>query len=318
MSGIDYVPMGLKGAGSSKDKELKIKISPILRDFIDIFRKELPSEPAKIEPMKLKLIENSDWYINRRNKQSSRLQIIAKQYALRKFILKAIANGLIKPSNAISWSHPHLTMKPSGEYRVCMDWKSLNQETLMNGWPLLNIKDIIHRLGEKKANYFAVIDLTQGYWQIPIHEDSQHLTAFRTAEGLYEWTRLGMGLKGAGPYFQYHMANTIFPDLIYKILEVYLDDIITWGETQEELLQNLTQIFSKLRKFGIFINPDKIKIGLSEIEYVGHTIDRYGHRTRKRQILKVRVFRHPKSFSLELHQTDLPMNLTEISQSHEN
>ena len=74
------------------------------------------------------------------------------------------------------------------------------------------------------------------------------------------------------------MANTIFPDLIYKILEVYLDDIITWGETQEELIQNLTQIFSKLRKFGIFINPDKIKIGLSEIEYVGHTIDRYGEK----------------------------------------
>ena len=98
-------------------------------------------------------------------------------------------------------------MKPSGEYRVCMDWKGLNQETLMNGWPLLNIKDIIHRLGDKKANYFAVIDLTQGYWQIPIHEDSQHLTAFRTAEGLYEWTRLGMGLKGAGPYLQYQTCG---------------------------------------------------------------------------------------------------------------
>ena len=213
--------------GNVYDKQLKIKILPLLQEFIDVFRKELPATPAKIEPMKLALIEGSDWYINRKNKQAPRLQIIAKQYALRKFILKAIANALIKPSNAISWSHPHLTMKPSGEYRVCMDWKGLNQESFMNGWPLLNIRDIIHRLGERKANYFAVIDLTQGYWQIPIHEDSQHLTAFRTAEGLYEWTRLGMGLKGAGPYFQYHMSNTIFPDLIYKILEVYLDDIIT-------------------------------------------------------------------------------------------
>ena len=160
---------------------MKVKILPLLQEFIDVFRKELPATPAKIEPMKLTLIEGSDWYINRKNKQAPRLQIIAKQYALRKFILKAIANALIKPSNAISWSHPHLTMKPSGEYRVCMDWKGLNQESLMNGWPLLNIKDIIHRLGEKKANYFAVIDLTKGYWQIPIHEDSQHLTAFRSA-----------------------------------------------------------------------------------------------------------------------------------------
>ena len=118
--------------------DIRASQEPILRDFIDIFRKELPSEPAKIEPMKLKLIENSDWYINRRNKQAPRLQIIAKQYALRKFILKAIANGLIRPSNAISWSHPHLTMKPSGEYRVCMDWKSLNQGRWQQLMPLMN------------------------------------------------------------------------------------------------------------------------------------------------------------------------------------
>ena len=80
----------------------------------------------------------------------------------------------------------HLTWKPNGEYRVCMDWKSLNQEATMNGWPLLNIKDIIHRLGDKKANYFAVIDLTQGYWQIPIHEDSQHPSAVRNAVRCWE------------------------------------------------------------------------------------------------------------------------------------
>ena len=64
-------------------------------------------------------------YINRKNKQAPRLQVIAKQYALRRFILKAIANALIKPSNAMSWSHPHLTMKPTGEHRVCMDWKGM-------------------------------------------------------------------------------------------------------------------------------------------------------------------------------------------------
>ena len=277
------------------NSELKMKILPLLNKHLNVFRQDLPKEPAKIEPMKLKLIEGSDWYINRKNKQRPRLQVIAKQYALRKFTLKAITNGLIRPSNATSWSHPHLTTKPNGEYRVCMDWKSLNKETLMNGWPLLNIKDIIHRLGEKKATYFAVIDLTQGYWQIPICDESQHLTAFRTAEGLYEWTRLGMGLKGAGPYFQYHMANTIFPDLIYKSLEVYLDDIITWGETHEELLENLQKIFSKLQEFNVFINPNKIKIGMSEVEYVGHVIDRHGQSFSQMKQDQVLNFRKPKT-----------------------
>ena len=98
-----------------------MKILPLLNKHINVFRQDLPKEPAKIEPMKLKLIEGSDWYINRKNKQRPRLQVIAKQYALRKFTLKAITNGLIRPSNATSWSHPHLTTKPNGEYRVCMD-----------------------------------------------------------------------------------------------------------------------------------------------------------------------------------------------------
>ena len=75
---------------------------------------ELPDKPAKIDPMKLTLIEGTDWYTNRKNKQAPRLQNVAKQYELRRFTLKAVANGLIKPSNAMSWSHPHLTMKPSG------------------------------------------------------------------------------------------------------------------------------------------------------------------------------------------------------------
>ena len=143
--------------GNVYDDQLKIKIKPLLQEFIEVFRMELPDKPAKIDPMKLTLIEGTDWYTNRKNKQAPRLQNVAKQYELRRFTLKAVANGLIKPSNAMSWSHPHLTMKPSGEYRVCMDWKSLNQETMMNGWPLLNIRDIIHRLGDKKASYFAVI-----------------------------------------------------------------------------------------------------------------------------------------------------------------
>ena len=50
--------------GNGYDKQLKIKILPLLQEFIDIFRKELPATPAKIEPMKLTLIEGSDWYIN--------------------------------------------------------------------------------------------------------------------------------------------------------------------------------------------------------------------------------------------------------------
>ena len=58
--------------------------------------------------MKLTLVEESDWHTNRKSKQPPRIQTIAKQYEIRKCILKAVANATTQPSDALSWSHPHL------------------------------------------------------------------------------------------------------------------------------------------------------------------------------------------------------------------
>ena len=76
-----------------------------------------------------------------------------------------------------------------------MDWKGLNQETLMNGWPLLNIKDIIHRLGDKKANYFAVENIKISRPSTARHRQN-HLKRFSErevsnyADGTGESTRI--------------------------------------------------------------------------------------------------------------------------------
>ena len=63
----------------------------------------------------------------------------------------------------------------------------------------------------------------------------------------------------------------------------------------EELIENLSQIFTKLREFGIFVNPQKIKIGLTEIEYVGHTIDRYGEKFSQKKQEQVLNFKTPST-----------------------
>ena len=76
-----------------------------------------------------------------------------------------------------------------------------------------------------------------------------------------------MGLKGAGSYYQSHMQNTVLTDLLYKICESYLDDILVYGSTKEELSTNLQSVISRLEKFGMTINPDKVKIHIDEIEF---------------------------------------------------
>ena len=183
---------------------------------------------------------------------------------------------MIEESQAMHVSQVLLTPKTDGTYRFCIDFRALNDASTSNGWPLPRIKEMLARLGLSKPKYFAVMDLTQGYYQCPISVDSRDHTAFTTTIGTYRWKRLPMGLKGAPSYFQAKMANTVLHGLIYQICEIYIDDIIVYGSLEEEFLENLEKVLKRLKEYNISLNPKKTKIGLPKIEYVGHTISGEG------------------------------------------
>ncbi len=97
------------------------------------------------------------------------------------------------------------------------------------------------RLGTLKPTVFALIDFTAGYHQTELDEHSRHLTAFMAMGGLYQWTRVAMGLKGAGPYFQRSMSNTVLAGLVYQICELYIDDVLIHDRDIESFLANSTE-----------------------------------------------------------------------------
>ena len=86
-----------------------------------------------------------------------------------------------------------------------------------------------------KPTCFGLLDFTAGYHQTLLDPTSRLLTAFRAAGGLYQWTPVAMGLKGAGPYFQRSMQTKVFHGL------VYIDDVLTHGKTDPEFLTNTRQ-----------------------------------------------------------------------------
>ena len=85
-----------------------------------------------------------------------------------------------------------------------------------------------------------------------------------------------MGLKGAPSYFQRILATIVLVSLIHVILELYIDDIIVHGKTEQKFLQRLEKTLRRLLQYGITANPVKCKFGLSEVDYVGHVIDPTG------------------------------------------
>jgi hypothetical protein len=131
------------------------------------------------------------------------------------------------------------------------------------------------------------MDLTSGYHQAPMDPESVKYTAFVTAHGVFEWKRVPMGLKGAPTYFQREMSMSVLGGLLGHGVELYLDDCIVYGATEEEFKTNLRGVFEGFQNHGITLNPKKCKFGLSSIEYVGHIIDQDGIRFSREKIDKV-------------------------------
>jgi hypothetical protein len=232
---------------------------------------------ATLPPFEIN-VNTSEWE-NGKTSRYPRPQSLAKQYACDNFIRKAIADGLIRPSQATQFSQVLLTPKSNGTWRFCVDYRRLNQATKSMGWPIPNIESLLQRVGQRcqrgKAKYFATLDLTSGYHQTSLSENSRAYTAFivgGSEQGVYEWCRVPMGPKGAPSYFQQQMQRSVFKELLGTVMEIYIDDILTWGETVEELAENLQKVFDRMKQHNLTVNPEKCKFGLREIEFVGHVI----------------------------------------------
>ncbi len=166
---------------------------------------------------------------------------------------------------------------------------------------------------------FGLINFTAGYQQTPLDKGSRAFTAFISAFGLFQWTRVAMGLKGSGPYFQRSMASVVLAGLVYIICEIYIDDVLIHGRTEEDFLVNLRKVLDRLRTFNVAANPKKTKIGLSEVEYVGHVVSSEGTSFTDEKRLKVLDFSLPDThrgllmfIGLANYFRDHVPNITEI------
>jgi hypothetical protein len=262
------------------------EIKTICRQHAPCFSRELNANPANIEPMTVRV--DPHWE-TKANRQPCRLQSFHKDEEIRKQVKTMLEAGVIRVSEqATAYSQVLLTPKPNGAWRFCVDYRRLNACTIPSTeWPIPHIQRMIDRIGHRKPKHFGVLDLTKGYYQAPLAEASRRYTAFQTNDGVYEWNRVPMGLAGAPSYFQREMTTKVLRGLIGSVCEVYLDDIIVYGTTQEEFLSNLAQVLKALERRGVTVNPDKCRLGLQEIEYVGHVINKDGKSFTRTKLMKV-------------------------------
>lgn len=187
---------------------------------------------------------------------------------------KLLEAKIIRPIDYSEWiSNMVPVTKPSGDIRICTDFRDLNRACPKDDFPLPNIDMIVDLTAGHEL--LSLMDGFSGYNQIRIAAEDQHKTAFTTPWGTFCYNMIPFGLKNAGATYQRAMT-VIFHDLIHKILEDYVDDILVKSLDAMDHLSHLEQVFDRLAKYRLVLNPKKCVFGVTSGKLLGFIVSRRG------------------------------------------
>ena len=236
----------------------------LLQKYRHVFREELPQAKPKQRGVQHDIDTGDSKPINVPYYPLSRQHRDEQDAQIRSLLEK----GLIRPSSS-AWGFPVLFVPKGSGWRMCIDYRLLNNVTKKDGYPLPRIQDCLDSIG--KAKFVSKVDLTSGYWQIEVNEHSIPKTAFNTRSGKYEFLTMPFGLTNAPATFQ-RIMNEALRDLTHRYVIVYLDDIVVYSDTAEDHFNHLEEVFRRLDKVGLYAKPSKCTIGASELEFCGHVV----------------------------------------------
>jgi hypothetical protein len=191
---------------------------------------------------------------------------------LKKQIDELLEKGYIRPKTS-PWAAPVPFVEKDGTKRMCIDYRSLNEVTIKNKYPLPRIEDLFDQL--RGAGVFSKIGLRSGYHQLRIRPLDIPKTTFITKYGLYEFTVMSFGLTNAPAYFMYLM-NSVFMYYIDKFVVVFIDDILVYSHNEQEHEEHLRKVLQRLRDCQLYAKLSKCEIWISEVLFSGHIINREG------------------------------------------
>ena len=128
-----------------------------------------------------------------------------------------------------------IVQKKDGALRICVDYRKLNSVSQVDAYTMPRIDDILDHLG--KSQYISTMDLTRGYWQVPVEQQARPKTAFATPFWLFQFKMMPFGLQGAPATFQRLMDQVI--QGMDSFASAYLDDLIIFSSSWEDHMRHL-------------------------------------------------------------------------------
>uniref|UniRef100_H3H5Q5 Reverse transcriptase domain-containing protein n=1 Tax=Phytophthora ramorum TaxID=164328 RepID=H3H5Q5_PHYRM len=226
--------------------------------------------PAKVPPLKIRLKPGAKPF-----KCKARQYSPEKSEFMAKFNAELVRLGWVIENKESRWACAALPVrKPnSDDFRQANDYRPVNSlsEAIAGLMPSLQVR--LEKCKGKK--FYAIFDFIKGFWQLPLHKDSQELLSYMTDRGIFTPTRVPQGCTDAALHFQ-STVEEVLKDYLHECVLVWIDDLLAYADTVMDLMDAIEAILKQLDKFGFKLNPRKCKLFQTEIKWCGRIINKDG------------------------------------------
>ena len=282
--------VSLQGLCESESSELKL----LLREFHDIIARDA-YDIGKAKDFEHRVLKKTN------------APIFKKQFPLpetyqdfvNEYVTKLLKMGVITESTS-PYNTPIFVVPKKAEpgapatarLRLVQDYRAINEAVFEDKYTIREVNSCISEIGKRESKRFSALDLLSGFWQMPLHEDSQLMTGFTvTGRGHFHWTRTPMGLNSAPAGFS-RLIDSVFKSLPGVI--TYVDDILVHSRNFSEHILELRGAFERLRENNLKLNLLKCSFGKFETSYLGFRLTQNGVIPGKDKARAIKEFKEPE------------------------
>jgi hypothetical protein len=251
--------------GDHLTEDQKSQLRELLDEHIDIFAFNM-NDMGQVKNETFRIPITDDTPIFRRQYRLAE----AEKEILKEQVEERLEAGFIRPSMS--------------------DYRALNKVNVTDHYQLPTPEEIFDAI--QGSTWFTTLDMRWDYHQVKIAEEDCCKTAFWGPDGLFEWVVMPFGLKNAPAFFQCIMDSTL--RTCRDFARCYIDDIIVHSQSFKDHLVHLRRTFGQIREKGIKLHPQKMKLAMPSVSYLGHEIVPNGTATDEAKVEAIKLMPPPK------------------------